>query len=860
MMKTWDRAESAARLPLAGVRVLDLCRVVSGPFGSLLLADLGAEVIRVEEVPRSAESAVVDPLALREDEAYTWGLSRNKHSVCLDLKTAEGRAAFYRLAAEADVVYDNFRPGVTRRLGVDRDALAAVNPSVITCSLTGFGGDGPWAQLPAYDPIVQAMCGAMNYTRISPYGSPVRWGIPIGDLFGGIFAAIGVTAAVIHRDRTGAGQHVDVSMLDVMLALNTYRVPQALTFGQEPAPSPFEGGQGTVPFGNFECSDGWVAICISQRMWKDACRIFARPDLITDQRFATNLARHANREELTAILQKIFRQRPADQWQDELMAAGVVCGKVTDIAEVFTHPQILARDMAVTISDPHGRTATVAGDALKFSDTRTWYAPRQPGADTAAVLSAIAGLGQDELQRLHTARVIHLGDPADATPLLPHARFQPPAAPAGPSQRPLHGTVVLELHGDEPSKCFAGQLLADLGARVIKIDRPAGQVTEPYPDHAREASSRAGLNRGKQSITANLKTPDGQAFFARLAARADVVLDNYRPGVLQRFGIDNAALRQTSPRIISTSITGFGHTGPWAAYPAFDNAIQALGGGMSITRDPAFRDIPIRWGNPIGGLAGAMFATLGTLAALRQRATTGYGRAIDISLLDCQAALLSYRVPQAVTIGRKFLAEPRRGGTGSLPFGNFATADGKWFTICITPQFWPRFCTAAGHPEWETDPRFATEPLRRENEPELYALIEPAFLTRTAGQWQQLYLDIGLPGATILTITEAFTHPQSTARAMRITIPDTEHTAGIDVAGPPLKFSLSEPVPPAPAPLPGQDTTTIATEIGFEAPGAEPAAPARALGPEGRAAKRLSAGGAGQYQPGPTRATCLRVG
>jgi crotonobetainyl-CoA:carnitine CoA-transferase CaiB-like acyl-CoA transferase len=678
--------------------------------------------------------------------------------------------------------------------------------------------------MPAYDPIVQAMSGTMNYTRLSPEGSPVRWGIPIGDIFGGIFAAIGTVASVIHRDRTGAGQHVDVSMLDVMLALNTYRVPQALTFGEEPPPSPFEGGQGTVPFGNFECSDGWVAICISQRMWKDACRIFGRPDLITDSRFSTNLARYAHRGELVRILQEIFKRRTAGAWQDELMRAGVACGKVAGIGEVFTHPQLVARGMAVTIRDQHDRTATVAGDPLKFSDTSTWQAPRQPGADTATVLSAIAGTAEDELRRLHTARVIHIGDPAGGAPLLPRAQaVTGPVPGAGPSRRPLDDVLALELNGDEPSKCFAGQLLADLGARVIKVDRPAGQVAEPYPNESREASFRAGLNRGKQSVIADLKTPDGRAFFRQLASRADVVLDNYRPGVLERLEVDNAALREVNPRLISTSITGFGHTGPWRAYPAFDNAVQALGGGMSITCDPADPGVPVRWGNPIGGLTGAMFAVLGTLGALRQRTMTGEGRTVDVSLLDCQAALLSYRVPQAVTLGRKFLPEPRRGGTGSLPFGAFATAGGGWFVICITPQFWGRFCAAAGSPEWENDPRFATEPLRRQNEDALYALVEPSFLARTADEWQELYVETGLPGAKVLSLTEAFQHPQVLARSMRVRIADDEFPDGVEVANAALRFSLSERPPAAPAPVPGRDTKEIAAEIGFD--GLVPAEP-----------------------------------
>lgn len=818
--------DSTTSKPMAGLRVLDLARVVSGPYGTLMLSDLGAEVIRIEATPDGSAVAPVDPTTLSEDEAFTWGLSRNKHSVGIDLKTDEGRELFYRLAAEADIVFDNFRPGVMKRLGLDRESLIAHNPAIITCSLTGFGGDGPWATMPAYDPIVQAMSGTMNYTRHDTSSPPVRWGIPIGDLFAGIFGAIGVVGAAIHRDRTGAGQHVDISMLDVMLALNTYRVPQALTFGQEPDPSPFEGGQGTVPFGNFECSDGWISLCFSKRMWKSACEIMERPDLLTDEKFSTGLARHANRDELIAIMQEVLKTKSADYWQDTFMAAGVVAGKVTGVAEVFDHPQVRARGMSVDITDDLGRTATVAGDPLKFSDSATWRAPRSVGTDTTLVLSSLLGMSDEEIARLDAAGVIHVADNSHAAdfPLRPRDPMPVPDPAASVTDRALHGTTVLELNGDEPSKGIAAQLLADLGARVIRVDRPAGQVIEPYPDLARESAFRCGLNRGKESVIADLKTDDGRAFFRSLVGHADVVLDNYRPGVLERLGIDLESLKNINDEVISCSITGFGHTGPWSAYPAFDNAIQALGGGMSITVDHTHPDIPVRWGNPIGGLTGGIFAALGVLGAVRRRTRTGTGMKLDISLLDSQVSLLSYRVPQAVTVGKKFLPEPRRGGSGSLPFGVFRTADDKWFVICITPQFWGKFCKAAGHPEWENDPRFETEPLRRANEDELYALVEPSFLAQTSTAWEELYYELKLPGATVLTLGEAFTHAQATARSMRVTLPDATYPDGVDVANSPLRFSVSEPVPAAAAPVPGTDTDAIAREFNIESPVGAPAA------------------------------------
>ncbi|WP_439030582.1 CaiB/BaiF CoA transferase family protein [Gordonia terrae] len=811
--------QSPPSTPLAGVRVLDLSRVVSGPFGSLMLSDLGAEVIRIEQPPAADTAPAAEPAPLTEDEAFAWGLSRDKHSVSLDLKNDKGREIFLGLVEHADVVYDNFRPGVMRRLGLGYDDLAQRNPSIISCSLSGFGADGPWSTMPAYDPIVQAMSGTMNYTRLGIDTPPVRWGIPIGDLFAGIYSAIGIAAAIIHRDRTGVGQHVDVSMLDVMLALNSYRVPQALTFGQEPDPAPFEGGQGTVPFGNFECSDGWVALCISQRMWPTACRIMGRPELIDDPRFATQLARHTHRDAVVAVLQEVFRTRTALEWETEMMSAGVVVARVLGVAEVFDHPQVRARDMAVQITDNLSRSATVAGDPLKFSDSASWRPPRPVGADTRTVLTSLLGFDDAALELLHDERAVHLGTGHGEPPIPLMRRVAPASAGtgAGPDsrERPLWGTTVLELNGDEPSKGFAAQLLADLGARVIRVDRPNGQALEPYPDLERGSAFRCGLNRGKQSVTADLKTDEGRAYFTDLVQHADVVLDNYRPGVLTRLGIDHAVLSGIKPDIITCSITGFGHSGPWSPYPAFDNAIQALGGGMSITVDHTRPHIPIRWGNPIGGLTGALYAVLGVLGAERTRRVSGAGRRIDLALLDAQIALLSYRVPQAVTVGKRFSPEPRRGGSGSLPFGAFRTADARWFVICITPQFWGRFCEAAGHPEWEDDPRFATEPLRRTNEAELYSLVEPSFATRTADEWQELYYELKLPGATVLDLNGAFTHPQAIARGMRMCLPDSVFEDGVEVAGSALRFSWCEPVPAASAPVPGADAALVDAEFGL---------------------------------------------
>ena len=224
---------TSATPPLSGVRVLDLSTVVAGPYGSEILGHLGADVIRVDPPPGEPPLAARQPGGpVSETDGFLYALQRNKRSLCLDLKHAQGRETFLDLVRRADVVYDNFRPGVLRRLGIDYAALDAANPRIITCSISGFGAEGPWAEVGAYDVTVQALSGAMSITGTGRAGDPpCRWGIPVGDIAGALYAVIGVLAALEDRERTGRGQAVEIALFDAQLALHTYRVPQALGCG-----------------------------------------------------------------------------------------------------------------------------------------------------------------------------------------------------------------------------------------------------------------------------------------------------------------------------------------------------------------------------------------------------------------------------------------------------------------------------------------------------------------------------------------------------------------------------------------------------------------------------------------------------
>lgn len=778
--------------PLQGLRVLDLSTVVAGPFGSDILASLGAQVIRITPTPEPVRPPRVPSDPVSEADGFLYALARNKDAVALDLKSERGRAEFLALVAVSDVVYDNFRPGVTARLGIDHAALVAVNPGVICCSISGYGATGPWATVGAYDVTVQALSGAMSITGSNDAEQmPCRWGVPIGDITGGFYAVTGILAALHERARTGRGQALDISLLDGQLALNTYRVPQAFGAGVDfGAPQPRRGGAGTVPYGPFLCGDGaWLVIGVASNFWRRFCAALEMDALADDPRFATLTLRQTHQGALESLLEPRFRTRAASDWQDLLIAAGVPVGRVNTIAQAFGQPQAQARGMAVPLAGAPG--VTVAGSPLRFVGEAPvgFSAPRIAGAKL---------------------------------PDLP-PRAAPPAAPPSPDPAalalatqtgPLNGVTVLELCGDEPSGTFGTQILADLGATVIKIERPPLDPAPCDPGAVPVTPALAyfyGLNRNKRSVCLDLKSDAGRDALLRLVARADAIYDNHKPGVMDRLGLDIATLREANPGLVSVSVSGFGHSGPWSHLPAYDATIQALGGGMSISGTGQPDTMPVRWGNPIGGIGGAFYAVIGLLAGLHRRRETGHPARLDIALLDVQLAMHAYRVAPALA-GHVYPATQRRGGSGALPYGPFRCADGRWFALGITGQFWTRAAELLGHPEWTRDPRFVTESDRQANETALNALVGDAMLTRTADDWQSLFVAAGIPGAAVRTIPEAFDHPHVGPRDMLVSF---DHPLGrrLQVAGSPLKLSAHPFAGFRHAPALGADSLSILTTL-----------------------------------------------
>lgn len=396
----------AAAPLLAGVRVLDLTRMLAGPYGTMLLADLGAEVIKVEDPGEGDPIRRMGPPWMAGESPYFLGINRNKKSVTLDLKEPRGRELFLRLVAVSDVVFDNFRPGVAERLGVDPESCRRARPDIITCSVSAFGADGPYRDLPAFDLILQAMGGGMSVTG-EEGGRPVRMGIPIADLAGGVFGALAVCAALCHRERTGEGRHIDLGLLDLQVSLLTYLAMYHWADGRVPGPSG-TGHQTVVPYDAFRASDGryLVVAVFTERFWGPFCKVLGLPELA--ERYPTNEDRLARKAELMEILTRRFAERPADAWVAELWEAGVPAGPVNTVDRVLTDPQVLHRGMVVEASRPHPVAGPhrLLGNPLAAGEPQAFEPAPLLGQHTEEVLGSLLGLGPAELDALRADGVI----------------------------------------------------------------------------------------------------------------------------------------------------------------------------------------------------------------------------------------------------------------------------------------------------------------------------------------------------------------------------------------------------------------------------------------------------------------------
>ena len=399
--------------PLDGLTVLDLTRVLSGPYCTMQLADMGARVIKIERPGRGDDTRAWGPPFLHGESSYFLSINRNKQSVAIDFKHPEGRALLDALIARADVLVENFSPGTLEAMGLGYARLSALYPRLIYCSITGFGATGPERDRPGYDAVIQAEGGLMSLTGPGG-GEPYRLGVAIADIAAGLYAAQGITLALLVRERTGKGQHVDVGMLDAVASLLTYQAGIYFATGRTPQrmgnrhPS-------IAPYDTLPAEDGTLVLAVgNDEQWRTFCERTGLADLAADDRYATNAGRVRHYDHLKPVLADRLRTRTRQAWIDLLVPAGVPCAAVRNLDEVLADPQLLAREMIETVEHSAAGSLRMLGVPIKLSDTPGGVrsAPPRLGEHTAMVLSELLGLSPGDVERLHRGGAVAVAEPA----------------------------------------------------------------------------------------------------------------------------------------------------------------------------------------------------------------------------------------------------------------------------------------------------------------------------------------------------------------------------------------------------------------------------------------------------------------
>lgn len=403
---------------LSGLRVLDLSRVLAGPWASQTLADMGAEVIKIERPGTGDDTRGWGPPFAKDangedttEAAYYLTANRGKKSLTIDITKPEGQEIVRNLAAESDVVLENFKVGGLAKYGLDYTSLSKVNPKLVYCSITGFGQDGPYKERPGYDFMIQGMGGLMSITGApdnAPGGQPMKVGVAVADIFTGLYATIGILAALRHRDATGEGQYIDLALLDVQTAVLANQAMNYLATGKAPGRLG-NAHPNIVPYEAFPTADGYLILAVgNDSQFKSFCAVAGLDDLPLDERYATNRKRVANRDNLVPLIRQAMVVKTTDEWIDALEKANVPCGPINTLDRVFENPQVLHRGMVKQLDHPTAGTVPTVSNPIKFSKTpiADEKAPPMLGQHSDEILRNVADLSDDQIAKLRDAGIV----------------------------------------------------------------------------------------------------------------------------------------------------------------------------------------------------------------------------------------------------------------------------------------------------------------------------------------------------------------------------------------------------------------------------------------------------------------------
>ena len=755
-----------------GVRVVDASRHMAGAMVGMLFADNGADVIKLE-------APTGDPTRAH-DGFLVW--NRGKRSLVLDLKDPDCRPDFERLIAGADVFVSDWRPDVAQTLHADHPTLDRINQRIVSVVITGFGEHGPLSDLPGYEHIVAARTGRMasiNGFRDGPIFTPV----PIASYGAAMLGVQGVLAALHHRETTGRGQRVHASLLQ---ALASYDMVSGYGHrSHEPDASGRIFGVMPLAFMTAATKDGrFIQMCSRQphlfRNWLrvlDLEHLLDEPDLVN----MPDLLPAGQLERVRALLADAMKQRTADEWLDIFLREDVGGDPFLSAQEYLRHPQAIENQRTAEVTSPDVGPTLQIGPLVVMSETPSVIGRGEPG------------LGS------HTAEVLaELSDPPPA----PRPTTPGQAPPGGP----LAGVTVLEL-GYFFAAPYGMTLLREYGARVIKVEPPAGD-----PSRKNTATDYDKASVGKESIVADLKTPEGLRLVHELAATADVFLHNFRPGVTERLGIGYEQLHEINPRLVYVYGGAFGSKGPWARRPGFHSSPNAIAGAGIIEAGEENLPINRTYADPAGALACATAALLG----LAGRARTGRGQYVETTMLSS----MGYAVSQWS------IQYPAQSDAGPLPDRGqhgfhalhrlYPTSDGWLFLQASTEDQWNRLQKLLNVTEL-SDVRFETPTTRADNDGALAALIGDHLFTMGADHWEQICLRAGVPAVRADGIDHGqFLLEHEHSRAIGIAVDATladgtefvRSTGGCTFANVPRMLGAPEPL--------GNSTQKILRELGYD--------------------------------------------
>jgi crotonobetainyl-CoA:carnitine CoA-transferase CaiB-like acyl-CoA transferase len=682
------RGETKVGGPLSGIRVLDFSEGAQGPYAAALLADMGAEIIKVERPGRGD--------LMRESPPFKNGVSlccltinRGKKAIILDLKNPEDIGKALSIAQHCDVALENWRPGVADRLGIGYDAIAAANPRIVYAASSGFGRSGPYRRKPCMDPIAQAISGLTSISG-APGGEGEKLRFVLADFFSAMITCEAMLAGLYAREATGKGQRVDSSQLEAVMYLQIQRLTEFLLTGVKPVPMGSACPE-IVPSRAFATADGFIAVeAPTDAAWTALCGALNEPQLARDRRFADNSDRIANRAALDALLDAKFRTATIAHWVAKLEPAGVPCARVfRTLVDALDDGFLLEAGFVKKLTHPKAGWVLLPEVPWRFSRTpaHTDRLAPEHGEHTEEVLQSC------------TAKPVT------------HAAFSGEVRPGGP----LAGIKVLDLTQGDAGP-LATMHLADLGAEVIKVEPSEGDWMRALgvSSFAGISASFAGLNRNKHNVVVDFNDAAARAQVDKLAADADIIVHNFSTAVAQSLGITYSRYSVMNPRVIFCTITAFGSDTPLRNRPASELILQALTGTMGYVGSAD--QPPYRVGMNVAAAAAGVAAAQAILAALIWRSRNGEGQAIEVSEIVALLSLMNNYIAsqsdpdEPISFARSHLWPPDTG---------FKTKDGRVDFVIRVEENWAEFCRRIGATHVLGDPRFESWWKRADNLAEL---------------------------------------------------------------------------------------------------------------------------------------------